>query len=747
MGGKSLTLQYVINLTGNLVKQATANSKAVEQAAKRQEQAMKSADRAMQRSAQTQNLVARSTAARAVLSIRSEQQIQRQIAQTVAAYNRLARAGFKSASDQQRAYQAMRQQVAQLNQELGKTTRMQRTMGMLSKGVRGAASVAAGVTAGSMYITPKIRDANQREDALRNAAVVSLGQNATIEQYETEKLALKKIIDERSGTGAITWDAAYEGIMSGLGQGILNRATLDQESIDYMKFARVNDAGFKESVESKKIADAMGLAVKDVLDMNTVSGLEGGFEAADMAKHVPGQAMILKSKYQGAGEQEYAELLSMNQTMMKVAASPDQASTYANNYLTKMLAPEKLKRYEKEAGVDFTASLAKARAQGNGVIYAASDLAMQAIEKDPTMTDFRKAAPQLLAEINKASPEQREELMAKAEGTYKGAAIGKYFTDFQDAMAFFAMRDAMQNGSFKELTDKTKIEKSGGTVDRVYDYKKESKWQKDQAYQATKQVKTDAALEGPAGLLADIQTAFVKYADQYPELTTQLVGATEAVKTFSIGLAGMGAASLLTGGLFKGGAAATGGGILARLGALLGLGGATAAGGAAATGGATTTTAAAASAGGMSAGWLALPAIYASMLGVIASRIDNEDRANAPQRMRSSRFGMGENPGHSSYDPADYAIGAKTVAAAQSMMPNYAAMMASMQAQMLNQTVAGMAAKQEPQQVEIKDGKLNIGVTVSDNRTDIRTWVTQQLSHIQINAGATNPGGAAGGGK
>ena len=202
------------------------------------------------------------------------------------------------------------------------------------------------------------------------------------------------------------------------------------------------------------------------------------------------------------------------------------------------------------------------------------------------------------------------------------------------------------------------------------------------------------------------------------------------------------------GGLLGGGAAATGTGILAKLGGLFGLGGAAAAGGATATGGtAATTTAAAAGSSGLGLGTLAIPAIYASILGVIASRIDDEDRANAPQRMQSARFGLGQNPGHSSYDPADYQFGAKTVAAAQSMMPNFGVMMASLQTQALNQTVANMAsaAKQEPQQVEIKDGKLGIAVTVRDDRTDIRTWVTQQLSHIQINAGATNPGGAGGG--
>lgn len=56
----------------------------------------------------------RSSEARSVLGIRSERQIQREIQQTTAAYNRLTRTGLMSASEQARAFDAMRQKVAGL---------------------------------------------------------------------------------------------------------------------------------------------------------------------------------------------------------------------------------------------------------------------------------------------------------------------------------------------------------------------------------------------------------------------------------------------------------------------------------------------------------------------------------------------------------------------------------------------------------------------------------------------------------
>ncbi|SQA96734.1 Uncharacterised protein [Cedecea neteri] len=63
--------------------------------------------------------------ARAVLGIRSEQDIRREIAQTEAAYNRLERSGVMSAMEQQRAYAQMTSTVGKLRRELGETERTQ----------------------------------------------------------------------------------------------------------------------------------------------------------------------------------------------------------------------------------------------------------------------------------------------------------------------------------------------------------------------------------------------------------------------------------------------------------------------------------------------------------------------------------------------------------------------------------------------------------------------------------------------
>ena len=60
----------------------------------------------------------RSASARETLGIRAERTIQREIQQTEAAYNRLARTGTMSAQEQARAYTAMKSKVGELRREM-----------------------------------------------------------------------------------------------------------------------------------------------------------------------------------------------------------------------------------------------------------------------------------------------------------------------------------------------------------------------------------------------------------------------------------------------------------------------------------------------------------------------------------------------------------------------------------------------------------------------------------------------------
>lgn len=99
--------------------------------------------------------------ARETLGVRPERTIQREIQQTEAAYNRLARSGTASARDLARAQDASIEKVKKLRNELGELTKAQRLADAAKKG----AAVAAGVYAASRVIANPVRSYADLESA------------------------------------------------------------------------------------------------------------------------------------------------------------------------------------------------------------------------------------------------------------------------------------------------------------------------------------------------------------------------------------------------------------------------------------------------------------------------------------------------------------------------------------------------------------------------------------------------------
>lgn len=145
----------------------------------------------------------RSSEARSVLGIRSERQIQREIQQTTAAYNRLTRTGLMSASEQARAFDAMRQKVAGLRGELTSTSE---TMSRMSKArVLGGnvAAIAGGVTAAGAVIAQPVREQmnySQRLANITNTAYNQLPAEERIAAKGQLSSAIKKAVRKGGGT-------------------------------------------------------------------------------------------------------------------------------------------------------------------------------------------------------------------------------------------------------------------------------------------------------------------------------------------------------------------------------------------------------------------------------------------------------------------------------------------------------------------------------------------------------------------
>ena len=95
----------------------------------------------------------RSASARETLGIRAERTIQREIQQTEAAYNRLARTGTMSAQEQARAYTAMKSKVGELRREMAGLSNDAKTG---SSFLQNGLSIAGGIAAGSALLSGQI---------------------------------------------------------------------------------------------------------------------------------------------------------------------------------------------------------------------------------------------------------------------------------------------------------------------------------------------------------------------------------------------------------------------------------------------------------------------------------------------------------------------------------------------------------------------------------------------------------------
>lgn len=138
-------------------------------AAQEEAQAAESAQQAIRRSHfQTES-------ARAVLGMRSNHTIQREISQTIAAYNRLARSGTISANELARAQQLNIDRVRQLRQEMGETERMAHA-GMFNSSI----GTLAGVAAGSTAVVSPVMAAAREEEAKSNLKIAMMDINGTV---------------------------------------------------------------------------------------------------------------------------------------------------------------------------------------------------------------------------------------------------------------------------------------------------------------------------------------------------------------------------------------------------------------------------------------------------------------------------------------------------------------------------------------------------------------------------------------
>jgi len=183
-----------------------------------------------------------------------------------------------------------------------------------------------------------------------------------------------------------------------------------------------------------------------------VAGKLGRFEFADMARALP--ELTAQMAKLGVTGREAVESLGANlQIAMIGTADPSQAATNLNNFLTKINAPEAIKKFEKELKVDITGVMTNATAKGINPIEAVIEKMISKLKPHQAEIDkiMKKAG---------VNDKQREE---QIKTLIAGTNVGKLYADMQ-VLAFIL--PMMQNiDKFKEFREQLKTAGVGTIVD------------------------------------------------------------------------------------------------------------------------------------------------------------------------------------------------------------------------------------------------------------------------------------------
>ncbi|EFQ5899788.1 hypothetical protein HZX00_000782 [Salmonella enterica] len=333
----------------------------------------------------------RSARAREILTVRSEQAIQREIDRTVAAYNRLSRSGTLTAREQSRAYAAMKNQVAALNGEMGNLTRLERVR--MAGGQIGA--IAGGLTAAALPFVAPVRNQMAYEHSQANLA------NTAFYQQDAEgRLArlpeLNALIHDAIVQGGGTKDNAQ----AATGR-LLNTFSIDEVK-ERLPFLQQVSSGTGVSGETLgDIANALrrhlgidsAADLKRAVNMMVASGQAGGVELADIARIMPGQ--LEQAGRAGLhGLDGLAQLLSADQVSLTTSGNVDEAGAQVNALLQRIygnraeMAAQRIKINGK--GIDLHGTLAQAQLHGMSPLDALVGLSDRIIDKDPRIRALRK---------------------------------------------------------------------------------------------------------------------------------------------------------------------------------------------------------------------------------------------------------------------------------------------------------------------------------------------------------------------
>ncbi|KLG13230.1 phage tail tape measure protein [Enterobacter asburiae] len=487
----------------------------------------------------------RASSARATLGIRSEREIQREIQQTMAAYNRLTRTGMLSANEQNRAFRAMTDRVKALRTELGgvndSMTRMQRFRAAGST----VAAVAGGLTAAGMII----KDPVQRQMAFerRNAEIANTAYNELSGPERIKKIpVINNAIRNAVRYGGGTPEAAQD-TLNALFAGSLDEKTAMKILPDITRYASASGANpqdlAKIGISAIKNFDIDPKDLPTIYDKSIRSGENGKYELADMASSL--SLTLTKAKSIGmSGLGDFDKILALLQANAETAGDNSAASTNVNNLLDKITSADiqnTLKNYKFRGkggkALGYIDYLAEQKANG----LSTPDIVMNAVSG---IVSADKRVQKLRGEAKKYKGTDKENDILAALDIVVSSITSKIIADQQASTAL--KTNIMKREFIKEQIKGT--ENSVGAGAASFEVMSSTNDFKSQQFESEKMFSEQDAMKPIADLYGDLTSKLSDYAKEYPELTTAISGATTGIKAMTAAAVAFAGLNFLTGG-------------------------------------------------------------------------------------------------------------------------------------------------------------------------------------------------------
>lgn len=484
-----------------------------------------------------------------IAGVRAEREIRREIAQTQAAYNRLARSGRASHNDLARAATATRNRIRELNDELRQGAGGWRSrMGAIG---RGAATVAAGSAAAYAAVRPEVERYKALDMRLREVTWAAHGETRGADtawlqregMAQTKALALA-LVQQNGGSSDLALDT-----LSGMLANGMSWADVQKNAAATHAMARAaGENGQYDGAAAAKLAKTFadnGLDVARASQMAAQSGMQGTFEIANMVRDLP--SLLPDAKAAGfSGEAGLAYLLSALQSASNKAGTPDEAANNVKNVLQKTLSADTTKRMDKllktsGSKADWQKMVLEGQKQGKNAVQVLADFAQTLLSKDKGF------------QAVKARADKGDELAKQQMATMQAFMVSKLMPDMQARAGLNAMLDAEQMRQYFDGLMGNKTDVIGG--------KNQFMALGEAAKQEKAQAEKELSLQS-SQFFATVAEGETKLA----QLTAQFPVATEALKALA---AAASAAALAQGAMAMLGRGGGAGGAMGRMGGWL----------------------------------------------------------------------------------------------------------------------------------------------------------------------------------